>query len=353
MFVTLLSGLVGIILVWFLMRRSTLAGDQIMDMPFYQMLRILWSNVPAIILYLGKTILPLNLTALPILENSTFIYGFTALAIVGLYWFFSKIKIPSLSAMGFIWFLAFLAPSLVSYNSSERMIFFEHRLYLPMIGLFIFFLNSDFINSLDLKKVKNLVPIAGIIVSFSVLAFNHGSFYKDKMIFWQKAVADSPQLSRAHHGLATAYLMDDKLKEAEAEFEKVLELNPKEKRVHLLLGLYYLDQDDYDKAKVEFEKEIEIDPKSFVAYHSLGRIYGQNKNLKEAEVNFLKALEINPDYILVHQDLAVLYFSQNKHPQAIAHIKELLKRQTAETLHPQILKIIEIYAKETSSQNGL
>jgi len=185
------------------------------------------------------------------------------------------------------------------------------------------------------------------------LSFIYSSAYKDKMSFWQKAVADSPSSSDAHNGLATAYLMDGKLEEAEAEFIKTTEINPKEKRVHLLLGLYYLDQEIYDKAKTEFEKEIEIDPKSFVAYHSLGRIYGQNKNLKEAEVNFLKAFEINPDYILVHQDLAVLYFVQNKHPQAIAHIKELLKRQTAETLHPQILKIIEIYAKETALQKSL
>jgi len=351
MLVTVSSGLVLIIVAWFFIRKSIIT--QINDLSFFEMLNVLWSNSSAAILYLGKTLLPFNLTGLPVLENSLFIYGFITLTVLVLYWIFAKIKLISLGTLGLIWFVALLAPSLVSYNMPDNMIFFEYRLYLPLMGILIFFASSDLIQKLDFKKLKVLVPGLVVIVLFSSLSFIYSSAYKDKMSFWQKAVADSPSSSDAHNGLATAYLMDGKLEEAEAEFIKTTEINPKEKRVHLLLGLYYLDQEIYDKAKTEFEKEIEIDPKSFVAYHSLGRIYGQNKNLKEAEVNFLKAFEINPDYILVHQDLAVLYFVQNKHPQAIAHIKELLKRQTAETLHPQILKIIEIYAKETALQKSL
>jgi len=113
-----------------------------------------------------------------------------------------------------------------------------------------------------------------------------------------------------------------------------------------------LDQNLFDKAKIELEKELKIDPNQFVAYHSLGRIYAQNKKLKEAESYFIKALEINPNYILVRQDLVVLYFTQNKHSQATVQLKELLKIQKVENLHPQILEILKIYAEETAKQKG-
>ncbi len=357
MLVTLLSGLVGIIIAWFFIRRSILAGAQITEMSFPQMLTVLWSNASAIFLYLGKTLLPFNLTVLPVLENSTLVYGFSALAVLAGSFIVSylrhrKSKDSDLRCqfLGLLWFLAFLAPSLISYNSSERMVFFEHRLYLPLVGILIFFASSGWMNRLDFKKLKNLGPALVIIILFSVFTLNYSGAYKDKMSFWQKAVADSPQSFQSHNGLATAYLIDGKTEEAVTEFTKTLEINPKAKRVHLLLGLYYLDQGQYDKAKAEFEKEIELDSRQFVAYHGLGRIYASKKNLKEAEKYFVKTLELNADYVLARQDLVVLYFSQNKHPQAIAQLKELLKTQRPEAMHPQILKILEIYSKESGSE---
>ena len=111
-----------------------------------------------------------------------------------------------------------------------------------------------------------------------------------------------------------------------------------------------MDKEKYDEAKLEFEKEIETDQNQFVAYHNLGRIYAQGNNYKEAEKYFLKTIEISPDYVLVHQDLVVLYFVQNKHPQAIVQLKELLRIQKPEAMHPQILKILETYAKESALQ---
>ena len=158
--------------------------------------------------------------------------------------------------------------------------------------------------------------------------------------------------SQSQKGLATAYLADGRTEEANERFAKILELNPQEKGIHLLLGLYYLDQEEYDKGKEELEKEIETDPNQFIAHHSLGRVYAQRNNYKEAEKYFLKTVEINPDYVLVRQDLVVLYFTQNKHPQAITQLKELLRIQKPEAMHPQILKILEIYAKETALQSG-
>jgi tetratricopeptide (TPR) repeat protein len=159
-----------------------------------------------------------------------------------------------------------------------------------------------------------------------------------------------PRSSQARKNTAVAYLMKGDLEKAKAEFAKITESNPSEKGIHLPLGLYYLDREEYDKAKLEFEKEVDIDPNQFVAYHNLGRIYARANNYKESEKYFLKTVEIDPDYVLAHQDLVVLYFSQNKHPQAIAQLKELLRLQKPEAMHPQIIKILETYSKETKPQ---
>lgn len=351
-----LGGSAAMVMAWFFIRKSIIGKVQLADLSFFEMFSVMWSNILAALLYLGKVLLPFNLTVLPLSENSGLIFGSIALLVLAAYWFWNKIKFFSLNTLGILWFALFLAPSLVSYDQPIRMIFFEHRLYLPMLGIFIFLIEpfrsstSQWITS---RWKLSFLPVAGVFVLFSVLAFNYSGFYKDKIAFWQKAVADSPETPRSHSGLGTVYILDGKIEEAEKEFTKALELNPNEKRLHLLLGLFYLDQNQYDKAQMELEKEVELDPKQFVAYHNLGRIYAQKKNLKKAEELFLETVAINPDYVLVRQDLVVLYFSQNKHPQAVAQLKELLRVQRPEAMHPQITKILETYAKEIAKQQGL
>jgi len=356
--IILLSGLAAIIAVWFFVRKSVLLGANVSDVSFWQILVTLWSNSVAFILYLGKAILPFNLSVLPALGGiSMLFYGFLALLIIlAVSWLIGKTKgnrtllFPfDVRILGLLWFVVFLAPSLVGFYPTERMIFFEHRLYLPLVGIFIFF--AGLMSGYSMSRYRRLLPV-GIAVLFLFLSFNYSDSYRGRLVFWEKAVADSPQVPQSHKGLATAYLADDKLEDAKEEFEEAIRLNPNERGVHLILGLYLADLGQYDEAGEELKKEIEIDPNQFIAYHSLGRISAFERNLGKAEEYFLKTLEINPDYILAYQDLAVLYFSQNKHPQAVVQIKELLKRQTVESLHPQIVKIIEIYAKETVLQMG-
>ena len=345
--ITLFSGLAAIITAWFFIRKNILS-NQIEDLSVLEMLKVFVSNSSAYILYLGKTILPFNLTVLPVFESFDLIYGLIVLAILFFLLFIGRSRFLKWGLLGLIWFFSFLAPSLVSYNLPEKMIFFEHRLYLPIVGIFIFL--AGFLQVLSIKLRKIWPIVAGVAVLFLILAYNYSGSYKNKTEFWQKAVADSPRLAEAHNGLATVYLTDGKIPEAMAEFSNTLDLNPKTRRAHLLLGLYYLDKEKYEEAKSEFEKEIETDPKQFIAYHNLGRIYAQRKNMKEAEANLLKAVELSSNYVLARQDLVVLYFSQNKHKEALTHLKELLKIQRPEAMHPQILEILEIYGKEAALQ---
>lgn len=362
MLTVLSSGLGAIIVVWFFVRKNILAGANINDVTLLQMLSALWSNSAAVILYLGKTILPFNMSVFPVLNDSTLFYGFAALIILAAYWFSSRIKFSGLSVLGFLWFLGFLVPSLIGFYPTEKMVFFEHRLYLPLVGVLMFFaglkgqclfkVSGTFFATKKVPDTFSCVTFLVAFVLFSVFAFNYSSFYRDRLTFWEKAAADSPTSSQGQKGLAMAYLANGRIDEANAKFVRTLELNPQEKGVHLLLGLYYLEQKQYDKGIEELEKEIEIDPTQYIAHYSLGRVYAQKSNYKEAEKYFLKTVEINPDFVLARQDLTVLYFSRNKHSQAVVQLKELLRIQRPEAMHPQILKILEIYAKETVFQKG-
>ena len=75
---------------------------------------------------------------------------------------------------------------------------------------------------------------------------------------------DEKQLARDKITLRTlglAYLEENKLKEAEEQFQKLTELAPDESLGYANLGLVYLRMDNYKKALEQLDKAVKIDPK--------------------------------------------------------------------------------------------
>ncbi|MCK4751451.1 MAG: tetratricopeptide repeat protein, partial [Bacteroidales bacterium] len=60
--------------------------------------------------------------------------------------------------------------------------------------------------------------------------------------------------------LGLAYLEENKLEEAEAEFFKLIDIAPKEKLGYANLGLVYLRMGRYQEAEERLKQAVEIDP---------------------------------------------------------------------------------------------
>ena len=91
-------------------------------MSFFEMIATLWSNSLAVLLYVGKTLLPFNLSVLPVLGlNSGF--RFDCFDYYRFLLDYQQNQILKLERFGYFWFIVFLAPSLVGYYQTERMVF--------------------------------------------------------------------------------------------------------------------------------------------------------------------------------------------------------------------------------------
>ena len=336
----LIFGWIGIFLTWFFFRQSALSGAGALKMNILEMGQSILSGLPATVQYLGKIIFPFNLSVVPLIKDTTFIYGIIAIILLIIALLISKQKRLGIIVFGLIWFLIFLLPSFIRPNPGVFADFMEHRVYLPIIGFFIFLMELEPIKKIAAKKEKLIIFGCLIIIILSVITLFHIQAFKNRMNFWQNAVKNSPHSPLAHRNLGAMYYLDGFLDKAEAEYLGALNLNPAEQMVHNNLGLIYMNQGQFQEAEKEFEQEVKINPLYENVYYNWGLLYYELGKTKEAEALWLKTIELNPNYIDAYSVLIVYYYEQKDFQKAIYCAKELQKMGIQ--INPELLKALGI-----------
>lgn len=331
------AGWFAIIIFWFLLRQAALARP--LPLTISNMARSLFQNLPAAAQFIGKIILPFNLSVLPIIQDTTFIYGFIAIILTVAALFLSRNKRNNFVIFGLFWFILFLLPSFIRPNPAIVADFIEHRVYLPMVGFIIMLLEIDFVKNLNIKKKRPVILGLLIIFAFAAITFIHSNNFKNRLNFWKNAARTSPHSPLAHRNLGAMYYLDGLLDEAESEYTKSLELNQEEKMAHNNLGLVYMDRGMFKEAEEEYKKELSINPDYDNAHFNLGLLYHKQGKLKAAESLWKKTLEINPDYIDAYHNLAIHYYNQKDFTQVNYYTKQLQKRGVQ--VNPKLLKALK------------
>lgn len=109
--------------------------------------------------------------------------------------------------------------------------------------------------------------------------------------------------------LGLAYLEEFKLEDAEAEFEKFIDLAPKDKFGYANLGLTYLRMGKYKEAEKTLSKAIKIDPKDPDIRLILATVLEMNDQKSKAIEELKQALSFAPDHLKCLFDLSELYSS--------------------------------------------
>jgi len=302
--------------VWLVMRGWVLEGGR--SVTISQAVASVWHNLPALISYIGKVFIPLNLSTLPVLKDLTLVYGLIAIGLLIAVFIWTKPQQKGLVFFGLFWFVMFMIPSLVVSFLKH-----EYRLYLPMMGLMIAslaLLHDHF------SQRRFQLGLLLIIIAFSIFNFYHSLHYKDRFVFWENAVATSPHSPLAQRNLGAMYYLEGKMEAAEKLFLKARELNPNEFMVHNNLGLIYKRRGEFKKSEEHFLTEIKINPNYANAYYNLGLLYGQQKRWMDAERAWLKTIELEPKFLQAYQQLAVYYHYRKEDAKAAYYVNQLRER---------------------------
>jgi tetratricopeptide (TPR) repeat protein len=291
-----------------------------------EMAASLLEKLPAVIPYAGKVLFPFNLSVYPILRDTTFVYGIAAVLLLALGALFPERGRRPLLLFGAFWFLLFLLPPFLQPDPTATARFFEHRLYLPVIGLFLFTLETRVVEKLSEMPRLSFAVGAVLVLACAAGAFFRSGHFKDRMSFWSSAARTSPSSPGAHLSLGYVYYLDNLWDKAQEEYARTLELNPREKMAHNNIGLISMHQGRLREAEEEYRKELAINPRYDNAHFNLGILYYRTGRKEEAVSLWEKTLELNPDYNEACYNLLVHFYTVMDYGRARQYAREYLKR---------------------------
>ncbi|MDX2049395.1 MAG: tetratricopeptide repeat protein [Chitinophagaceae bacterium] len=142
--------------------------------------------------------------------------------------------------------------------------------------------------------------------------------YEQAESYYRKVLELKKNDKQALSGLAGLYSKQKKLKQAEGEYQNLVNADPRDPGNQLYLGnFYYGDIKDFVKAEQAYIAAIKIDSNYTFAYHNLGLIYSYKKpDYSKAENYFKKALKTDPNYVQASNQLAELYVKQSRFKDA-------------------------------------
>lgn len=314
------------LIAWFILRGLALTKP--MAYTFGAGVKSLWVNAPAVIQFLGKIIFPFNLSVTPIMRDMTFVYGWLALVILGALIFIGLKQNRSYwrpCLFGLLWFLIFLLPSFIRPDGAVLADFIEHRVYVPMLGIIFIVLTNPLLEKYAREKKYFWICVFGAVIFLSCLTFAYARNFKDRLIFWQNAVAHSPHYPLAHRNLGVMYYFEKDFKRAMSEYQEALTLNPAEPMAHNNLGVIYMNQGRLDEASAEYLEELKINPNYENALFNLGLIYFSQNRGGEAAKLWERIINVNPSYWSAYEGLAAYYQSINNIERANFYAQQVPK----------------------------
>ena len=301
-------------------------------------------NLPTIPIAIAKYLLPINLSTLPLFESSFTVGGMVLLIVLTILVIRFALSKQWLPVLGFAWFLLFIIPPMFFklYYSKHLLEYYEHRLYLPSIGLLLL---SCYLFDTVLYKKYRLVyywgPLA-VIAIFSFMSLIRSDDFRTSVSFFTNAT------NRGNAGACTKrgelLYADRDFNAALADFEKAIELSAEEYppafynrgRIRaeqlkdhpgaeqdfnrtLLLDTSYIDAyisranervftQNFPGAFQDVEKAKQFDSSNARIYSTLGKIYVNKSEFENAEKAFTKTIQKDSGFAEAYNDRAFVRY---------------------------------------------
>jgi tetratricopeptide (TPR) repeat protein len=219
-------------------------------------------------------------------------------------------------------------------------VIFEHRTYLPNLGLCL--LTGWFLLAMLPRWVpaKAIASIAvGILLVLGVLTWQRNEIWRDPIALWSQNVEVAPTKARGWASLGKHLLDAKRPAEAARAIEESIQLELKENptagvdatvlsnmvtalylmqrydqalemtdrfinqpmtprersRFYLSRGLIYADVGRFSESEAAFHTALELTPYFLPAQEGLGRLFAQSGRLAEAESVYVEVLTFDPD----------------------------------------------------------
>jgi hypothetical protein len=217
----------------------------------------------------------------------------------------SESRIVRLCAFGIIWF--FVTLSVESGLIPIVHVIFEHRIYLPSVGIIVGI--SSLIHFLAVRRprVKRFLTVF-LIILFSALLLtthNRNTVWSSEISLWEDGVRKAPLRIAPYVHLGSAYHRAGRYRDAIAMFRLASKLGPDYPEIFFKMGQSYQNLGWMPDAVDAYGTALRIRFNYPEAHNNLGTIYLKKGMLDEAINEYKIALLQNPDFREARYNLAV------------------------------------------------
>ena len=192
---------------------------------------------------------------------------------------------PANGAMlfGTAWFFTAIFPNsnIVPINA----LIYEHWLYLPSLGFFVFiaWLMEKLIRKGRILKYAAIALAVITALFYMWRTYERNKEWRDPVSFYESAIKYTPDSGRLHNNLAMAYSDKARIEDAVREYKEAIILGDYYPQTHFNLSNIYIAKGDYEGALRELKRSVEIDNNFLYAHESLAVLYFNQKRLYEAK----------------------------------------------------------------------
>lgn len=265
----------SLIIVYLLYRKFALSYHT-ETVTIISLLKNFVNSFPAVIKYISNIFFPINLSVFPSGLENNYLLAFASILVFMLFFLISKKYNIKNIFFGFCWFLFFLFPTFLMPDNQ----FYDHRMYLPLVGILIIL--SEFLTDKNLYSKKVFYLIVTVYIIFSCISYVYTDKFKNKTIFWVTAVTCSPN-SDVANAVVAGILTDNAIYvEAEQKYLKAIQLNKNSKH-YVNLAVLYIKMKKIEQAKQVLLQALYLNDNNPLIYYNLALIYRHEGNLTEAE----------------------------------------------------------------------
>jgi len=253
-----------------------------------------------------------SLFELPVILSFLFLASLVAAAVYLL--FYVRRPTARLMAFGILWF--FLTLSIESSLIPIRDVIFEHRLYLPTVGIWLA-VSAALLGYSERWRFPSTIAVGILVLMFSAVTYQRNKIWLDEFTLWSDVVQKSPQKARGHNNLGAAYKNLGNFNEAIQEFKTAFSLQPDYAEAHGNLGLVYKTLRRFDEAVQEYQTALSIKPDYAEAHNNLGTLYAEQGRRMDAIQEYHTAISLSPNYAEAHNNLGIAYHDLGRRDEAI------------------------------------
>ena len=269
------------------------------------------NDLPTIPIVLAKLFIPLQLSTMPLFDKSYTIIGCPILLITIILVVKYAMEKKWLAVMGFVWFMLFIIPPMFFkiYYSKYIIEYYEHRTYLPLIGLMLLIaFMLDMLRKRNAIKIYTWLPICFVLM-FSFLASGHSDDFKESISFFSNATEQGNTGACTQRGEMYAQQRD--YTNAMSDFDKAIELsNDKYPLAFFDRAKTKLNANkDYKGAEEDFTQAILLDSSYTEAYVNRAEERVANSNIIGALTDIAKAKQLDSNNVSVYNTNAKILTS--------------------------------------------